>query len=71
MIRDLPFLISSLKLTLFPGDDSTSPSTLGIASPTLTNARAELWKDLDVREALSANLRSANVDAMVAASRFP
>ena len=65
MIKDLPVLICSLKLTLLPGEFSTKTSTLGILSPTLMKARAELWKNLDDREALSANLRRAVVDAIV------
>jgi hypothetical protein len=65
MMRDFPFLISSLRLTLLPGDDSTSPSTLGIESPTFTKARAELWKDLaGVREALRASLLMIFVEAI-------
>lgn len=47
MIKDLPVLISLLKLTLLPGEFSTKTSTLGSLSPTLMKARAELWKDLD------------------------
>jgi len=65
MIKDLPVVTCSLKLTLLPGEFSTKTSTFGTLSPTLIKARAELWKDLDDREALSASLRRAVVDAIV------
>jgi len=65
MIKDLPVLISLLKLTLLPGEFSTKTSRAGILSPTLMKARAELWKDRDGREALRANLRRAALDAIM------
>ena len=51
MTIDLPLLNSSARLTLFPGELSTSASArLGILSPIFTNARGELWKERAVVE---------------------
>jgi hypothetical protein len=70
MIRDLPFLISSLRLILFPGEDSTKPSTVGMESPTLMKARVELWNDRDgVTEALKASLRRILLYAILVSSK--
>lgn len=63
MIKAFP-LIASLKLILLPGEFSTRTSRFGSLSPTLMKARAELWKFLG-REALSANRRSAIVEAII------
>ena len=63
MIKAFP-LIASLRLTLLPGELSTRTSRFGSLSPTLMKARAELWKFLG-REALSANRRSAIVEAII------
>lgn len=65
IIKDFPVLISSLNLTLLPGEFSTKISRFGILSPTLMKARAEPWKDLDDREAPRPSLRSAVVEAIV------
>jgi hypothetical protein len=64
MIRAFPLMVS-LRFTLFPGELSTRTSRLGSLSPTLINAREELWKALEVREAPRASLRRANVEAML------
>ena len=66
MIKDFPLLVSSAKLTLLAGEFSTKTSSLGMLSPTLMKARAELWKYLVGRVAASAKRRRAVVEAMIA-----
>ena len=55
MTIDLPLPSSSARLTLFPGELSTSASArLGSLSPTLTNRGLELWKE---RERIAVEVR--------------
>lgn len=67
IIKPLPLVSSSARLTLLPGEFSTRTSMFGILSPTLIKARAELWNDLVGRAAARANRRRAVVDAMTSA----
>lgn len=69
MINALPVIVSD-KLTLLPGEFSTRTSRLGSLSPTLMKARAEEWKLLVGREALSASRRKIVVDAIFWCSKL-
>lgn len=63
MIRALSLMIL-LRFTLLPGLFSTKTPRLGSLSPILMNALAVLWKLLEGRAALSADLRRTEVEAM-------